>query len=346
MDEVRAIPWNGLNVVSTFAGCGGSSPGYRMAGCRVLWANEFIEAARDTYSANCAPYTILDGRDNREINAGEIREAIGGVEIDILDGSPPCASFSTAGKREKHWGEKKKYSDATQRTDDLFFEFARVLAELQPRAFVAENVSGLVKGTAKGYFQEIFQALTDCGYTVRARLLDAQWCGVPQGRQRIIFIGIRNDLERVPVHPTPLPYRYTVHDVIESVYDRENFDEENPPYPIEPKSTIVGYAIKNEWDHLDFGQNSKVMFQLVKCDPYKPMPCLTATGGMWGTAGPIHPFYPRKFSIHELKLLCSFPADFILTGNYAKQWERLGRSVPPLMMKRIASAVCDTIGKS
>ena len=104
-------------------------------------------------------------------------------EIDAMEGSPPCASFSTAGKREKHWGKAKKYSDTVQRTDDLFFEYVRLIDGLKPRAFVAENVSGLVKGVAKGWFLEILAKLKACGYRVECRLLDAQWLGVPQARQ-------------------------------------------------------------------------------------------------------------------------------------------------------------------
>ncbi|MDO8605087.1 MAG: DNA (cytosine-5-)-methyltransferase, partial [Phaeospirillum sp.] len=156
-----------------------------MAGYRVLWASEFIPAAQETYRAN-HPGSILDTRDIRKVRPQEILAAIGmkAGEVDLLDGSPPCASFSTAGKREAGWGEVKSYSDVEQRTDDLFFEYARILKGIQPRVFVAENVSGLVKGTAKGYFLQILAALKGCGYRVEARLLDAQWLGVPQMRQR------------------------------------------------------------------------------------------------------------------------------------------------------------------
>ncbi len=215
MAEIAALPWNGYSAVSTFSGCGGSSLGYKMAGFRVLWANEFIPAAQDTYRANHRG-TILDTRDIRTIQADDILNAIGMQpgELDLFDGSPPCASFSTAGKREAGWGKVKQYSDTKQRTDDLFFEYARLVEGVQPKVFVAENVSGLVKGTAKGYFKEILAALKACGYTVKAQLLDAQWLGVPQMRQRIIFIGVRRDLGVEPVFPTPLPYRYSVRDAI------------------------------------------------------------------------------------------------------------------------------------
>lgn len=215
MTEIAALDWNGFNAISTFSGCGGSSLGYKMAGFRVLWANEFIPAAQDVYRAN-HPGTILDTRDIRKVDAQDILDAIGlGVgELDLFDGSPPCASFSTAGKREKGWGQVKTYSDTKQRVDDLFFEYARLVKGLQPKVFVAENVSGLVKGTAKGYFLEILAELKDCGYVVKAKLLDAQWLGVPQMRQRIIFVGVRNDLGLEPAFPKPLSYRYSVRDAL------------------------------------------------------------------------------------------------------------------------------------
>jgi DNA (cytosine-5)-methyltransferase 1 len=215
MNEIAALPWNGYSAISTFSGCGGSSLGYKMAGFKVLWANEFIPAAQEVYRLNHSS-TILDTRDIRIVQPEEILEAIGmGVgDLDLFDGSPPCASFSTAGKREAGWGKIKQYSDTKQRTDDLFFEYVRLLKGVQPKVFVAENVSGLVKGTAKGYFKEILAAFKACGYNVKAQLLDAQWLGVPQMRQRIIFMGVRNDLGLAPVFPTPLPYRYSVRDAL------------------------------------------------------------------------------------------------------------------------------------
>jgi DNA (cytosine-5)-methyltransferase 1 len=216
LEEIRALPWNGFNAVSTFSGCGGSSLGYRMAGFKMLWASEFVPAAQETYRANAAPHTVLDTRDIREVEGQDILDATGlGVgEIDLFDGSPPCASFSTAGKREAGWGQVKKYSDTQQRTDDLFFEYARLIEETQPRVFVAENVAGLVRGTAKGYFKLILARLRKCGYRVQARVLDASWLGVPQSRNRLIFVGVRDDLGMDPVHPAPLPYQYTVRDAL------------------------------------------------------------------------------------------------------------------------------------
>jgi DNA (cytosine-5)-methyltransferase 1 len=342
MAEVRAVPSNGLVVASTFSGCGGSSLGYRMAGFRVAWASEFVAAARDTYRANF-PDATLDERDVRVVQPGEVLEAIGlrPGELDLLDGSPPCASFSTAGNREGDWGKVKKYSATRQRTDDLFFEYARLVAGIAPRAFVAENVSGLVKGSAKGYFKEILRALESAGpgYRVRARLLDAQWLGVPQARQRLIFLGMRRDLGAEPEHPSPLPYRYAIREAIPWLADGPLEDGEELR-----ETSIVGYALHAEWKRLLPGEGSDKYLNLRRAHPDEPCPTVTATvGSSPGTAGVTHPSEPRKFTIGELRRICSFPDDFVLTGSYAERSERCGRAVPPLMMRAIAQAVASTL---
>lgn len=215
MAEIAALPKNDYLAASTFSGCGGSSLGYKMAGFDVLWASEFIPAAQDTYRANHIG-TILDTRDIRQVQPEDILKDTGLArgELDVFDGSPPCASFSTAGKREEGWNTVRKYSDTHQRVDDLFYEYTRLLKGLQPKIFIAENVSGLLKGVAKGYFIAILKELKACGYRVLASLIDAQWLGVPQSRQRVIFMGVRNDLKYAPRFPTPLRYRYSVREAI------------------------------------------------------------------------------------------------------------------------------------
>lgn len=176
MDEIRAVKPNGLTVATTFAGGGGSSLGYRMAGFKVIYANEFVPIAQDSYRANAMPYTVVDGRDIKVVHAADILRA-GGLkkgELDVFDGSPPCQAFSTAGKREDGWGTDKIYEHgASQKNEELFSEYIRLRDGLMPRVFVAENVSGLVKGTAKGFFLEILKELKR-GYRVIAPLLDAQ----------------------------------------------------------------------------------------------------------------------------------------------------------------------------
>jgi len=450
MAEVRAVPRNGLKVVSLFSGGGGSSLGYAMAGMHVVWASEFVKAARETYAANF-PGTPVDDRDVRKVEPKEILAQTGMKigELDVLDGSPPCAAFSTSGKRERDWGAVKAYSDTRQRTDDLFFEFVRILRGLKPRAFVAENVSGLVKGVAKGYFLEILKELKESGYRVAARVLDAKWLGVPQSRQRLFFVGFREDLDIEPAHPTPLPYFYTLRDVFESLRvvtkkgERSNepaptvmthnrprtfsqimavddepsegpqittryrpggaparermlssdepaptvsaagmgtgfasqvrvrhgnkapFDMKGKEIPLDdPCPTVLGgdtigcapfqfqveeedasnierFVIGPEWHRLAEGGKSEKYLNLVRGGTNESSPAITAKGGNAGAAGPTHPTEPRKFTIAELKRICSFPDDFVLTGTYQQMWERCGRAVPPLMMRAVAAVVRD-----
>jgi len=340
-----------------------------MAGCEVVYANELTSEARDTYTANMAPGTVLDGRDIRAVQPEDILTATGlGVgELDIFDGSPPCVSFSTAGKREKGWGRVTTSHDATQRQDDLFHEFARLLNGLQPRAFVAENVSGLIKGTAKGYFLEILRALRACGYRVEAKLLDAQWLGVPQSRQRLIFVGTRIDIDARPAFPMPLSYRYSVRDALPwidaVVGDRvtarfgKNAGSFYRPDIGQPCDTITaggaGADVASDW-------TVRTNARLVIGDPnFKqaagntfprgetasidaPAPSVQAGSTNMGSAA-THTLHigteRRKFTIAELKRICGFPDDYVLTGSYADQWARCGNAVPPVMMFHIASAM-------
>lgn len=343
MKEIEEIPWNGYNVVSTFSGGGGSCLGYRMAGYRVLWANEFVEEAQKTYRAN-HPGTILDTRDIRQIKPEEILEAIHMKqgEIDLFDGSPPCCAFSTAGKREKGWGQKRDYSDGkSQQIENLFFEYIRILNGLQPKCFIAENVSGLVKGTALGYFKEFLREMKKCGYRVKAQLLNAKWLGVPQSRERLIFCGVREDLGIDPVFPKPEAYSYTIRDalsgtVIDEV-ERKMLLESAKHYawgkiaakmPVNSIKTVSGQDITGHG-----------YFNLSR-DPWdKPSSTLCQSHGGLSVCGTIHPEECRKYTINELKRLTSIPDDFILTGEYPQKYERLARMVPPVMMMHIAKTI-------
>jgi DNA (cytosine-5)-methyltransferase 1 len=371
MAEVAAARGSaGLTVASTFSGCGGSCTGFEMAGYRVVWANEFLPIARESYAAN-HPHTLLDGRDIRLVQADEILEAAGLApgELDVLNGSPPCASFSSAGSRQKGWGQVRSYSDTKQRTDDLFFEFVRLLAGLRPRAFVAENVAGLTRGVALGYFKEIMRAFDSAGYAVRCKVLDAQWLGVPQTRARAIFVGVRKDLALEPEHPKPLGYRYTLREVLPGlakatclntgshftsvdVTDRpaaaailvghhdsgpHDFKVRGPEYLGEG-----GVAVLKEWRKLSPGEQSEKFFGLQRVNMDRPSPAILASDGIaTSIACTTVPHEPRRFTIPELRVVCGFPADFVLTGSYAQQWERLGRAVPPPMMRAVAATLRD-----
>jgi DNA (cytosine-5)-methyltransferase 1 len=378
MDEIRAIPWNGFKVASTFSGAGGSCTGYRMAGFKIVWANEFVPIAQESYKINAAEDCILDSRDIRQIQPKEILEVTGlkKGEIDLFDGSPPCQAFSTAGKREKGWGKGKRYEHgAVQCNEQLFDEYIRLLRGLMPKTFVAENVSGLVKGKAKGFFLEILKELKASGYRVICRVLDAQWLGVPQTRQRTIFVGVREDLGVEPVHPKPLSYRYSVRDALpwigKAIHDTSGImsggevtDSPSPAVMANRSGThfieVQSGAYPKKFSSADQpspagddGRTTEIRSlppSRLKEGAYgipdvKPdEPCRTVTTASPGNNLAVpYGITRRKFTIDELKRICAFPDDFILKGSYSQQWERLGNSVPPVMMKYIAETVRDEI---
>ncbi len=330
-----------FKVVSLFAGGGGSSSGYRMAGGKVLAINEFIPAAQECYRANW-PDTKIFTCDIRKLTGAEILEAIGMQpgELDILDGSPPCSAFSMVGKRDKLWGKSKKYSDAEQHgVENLFFEYVRILKELRPKCFVAENVAGLTKAISRGFLNEFLRAFDEAGYECRAKLLNAKYLGVPQNRPRLIFVGVRKDLWRPEfegkTHPKPFPYIVPLKTAIKGLVHTEAEMQE---------TDISKYAIYNELKKLKPGEISKKYFSLIKSGPDKPAYCLTATSGQIGAAKSSH-WENRAFTVKESMRISSIPDDYILTGTYQQKIERLGRMVPPLMMKAVAENLYNNILK-
>jgi DNA (cytosine-5)-methyltransferase 1 len=314
MQEINALPWNGFKVASTFSGAGGSCLGYRMAGFKVVWANEFVPIAQESYKANSTYDSVLDTRDIRTIKPDEILSVLQlkAGELDLFDGSPPCQAFSTAGKREKGWGKPKSYEHgASQCNEQLFDEYIRILRRLQPKTFVAENVTGLVKGTAKGYFLKILADLKAAGYKVRAAALNASWLGVPQARERIVYIGVRRDMSSQPVFPVPLPYQYTVRDALPDLL---------------PTDRVI-HDTRGQFSNGDITD--------------KPCCTFTLTNHFYVQRGNER----RKLTVSEGKALCGFPGDFILVGNPSQQWERLGNCVAPPMMKSVAVTIRDSILK-
>lgn len=183
-------------VFSCFACGGGSTMGYKLAGFDVLGCNEIDPKMIEAYRTNHNPkFSYLEPIQTFKLRKDLPKEL---YNLDILDGSPPCSSFSMAGNREKDWGKEKKFREgqAEQVLDNLFFDFIDLAKELQPKVVVAENVSGLMMGSAKDYVKRIYTAFQEAGYQLRIEpyLLDASTMGVPQRRKRVFFIALRNDL--------------------------------------------------------------------------------------------------------------------------------------------------------
>ena len=360
---------NKFNVISTFAGGGGSSTGYRLAGGKILCVNEFVEEARKTYSENY-PNTLILPNDIKELSGEEFLEITGlkAGELDILDGSPPCSAFSVAGKLShssegKHsdgWGQTKKYSDGkmVENIEDLFFEFLRVANVIRPKVIIAENVKGLTVGEAKEYYNRILNEFENIGYDVSSQVLDSRYFGVSQTRTRVIFIAIREDVsEKVGlnfltignVFPTPsksvIPLREALvgleYDPEEVKYLTEKFEktaywkDTGSNMPNNPSKVLSGMDYHPKGHH----------FNLKRVSLEVPSPTLTAMGSGETTAGAFHWNEPRKLTLGELKRIMSLPDDFKLTGKWNQKAERIGRMVPPLMMKSIAESVYDNVLK-
>jgi len=183
-------------VFTCFAGGGGSSLGYKLAGFDVIGCNEIDYKMFGVYVANHTPkYAYLESITTlakRKDLPGEL------YNLDILDGSPPCSSFSMAGTREEDWGKEKMFREGQveQVLDTLFFDFIDLAKELQPKIVVAENVTGLLQGNAKDYVIKIYNQLEEAGYYVQHFVLDASKMGVPQSRERVFFIALRKDLAK------------------------------------------------------------------------------------------------------------------------------------------------------
>ncbi len=334
--EIKKLAAQNLfSVVSFFAGGGGSSTGYKMAGGNILCVNEFIPDAVETYLANY-PKTKMLSKDIRKTSVADVLNATGlsPGRLDILDGSPPCAPFSTSGQREKSWGKNKKYSSTKQHnTEDLFFDFIRFIDGLLPKVFIAENVPGLCYKGAAVYFQKIIKKMQSAGYFVEARIVDAKWLGVPQSRKRLFFIGIRNDIHENTkvqnIFPKPkgqaIPLSEAFRGVINTAKDLAETD-------------ITKYKTYRHLQRLAPGRKDKKYFNLGKASPFKPSPTITATSGTISAASVRH-WNNRAFTIPELKRITSLPDDYILTGPYSKKAERIGRMVPPLVIMELAKHI-------
>lgn len=174
--------------------------GYKLAGCDVLGCVEIDPKMNEVYVRNHHPkYNFcMDLRDFNKLPDDQIPEELFG--IDILDGSPPCTTFSMAGDREESWGKMKKFREGQkeQTLDDLSFVFIDTVRKLKPKVVIMENVEGLMLGEAWSYVQKIYAELKDAGYFVHHWLLKGEYMGVPQTRHRVFFVAVRAELKIDP----------------------------------------------------------------------------------------------------------------------------------------------------
>ncbi len=301
-----------MKVVSLFSGAGGLDLGFIKAGHNIIWANDNFSDAVETYRRNIGNHIIYG--DISEILSDEI------PNHDILIGGFPCQGFSVANTKRGEHDERNK----------LYLELLRVLVDKQPKFFVAENVKGILSLEKGKIFDLIIYDFTKAGYKVKFKVLNTADFGVPQTRQRVIILGVRDDVNFVLEHPNPT-------------------HSENADLFGCKKWISIGEALKNipepEEEHC-LSNHTYSKFKLKfngylgnrTIDATKPAPTVTARGDEKGGVVVLHhPNNHRRMSVRELALAQSFPIDFVFEGNNSSAYRQIGNAVPPLLAFAIAS---------
>ena len=325
---------NGLRTFSCFSCGGGSTMGYKLAGCEVIGNCEIDKEMNEVYVANHHPKFnyCMDIRDFNKIPDEELPEEL--FNLDILDGSPPCTTFSMAGQREDSWGVKKKFREGqTEQTlDDLSFVFIDTVRKLKPKCVIMENVEGLLIGEAWGYVQRIYKELMAAGYQLKHYLCKGERMGIPQTRHRVFFVAFRNDI----------PFDF---DNLDMFFDYE-------PVLYGDVKEGVGKPLKENTQQLD------MLNQAIPCVDHSIGDVLERTGHK-----------KRCFNdkiVWEQEVCCTIPAkcnimrgtdktkisdiDVVHCQTFPEDYDFLnkkvgyicGMSVPPVMIKRIVSRIIET----
>jgi DNA (cytosine-5)-methyltransferase 1 len=256
-------------------------------------------------------------------------------DLDVLDGSPPCQGFSINGKR-----------DVNDTRNELYKEYIRLINELKPKVFVMENVSGMIKGKYKGKFKQIMNELSRLFYNIKCKMMNAVNYGVPQSRERLIWIGIRNDLNYEPVFPLQNNKKITVGDAFKDINNDGQEIKLLPKWLRKAtKDMIAGNYSTEHMEKALLKYSGKISgFMNTKLLAYNRYSCtLTKTEMMHG--GIIHPDCERYLTLMEYKRLSTFPDDFIFTSR-KEGIARIGNSVPPKLMYEIAKCIKSNILKN
>lgn len=325
---------NGLKVFSCFACGGGSTMGYKLAGCDVLGCCEIDPKMNEVYVKNHKPkYNyVMDIRDFNKLE--DLPEEL--YDLDILDGSPPCTTFSVAGDREESWGKKKKFREgqAEQTLDDLSFVLIETAAKLKPKVVIMENVEGLMKGEAWSYVQKIYKQLHDIGYQVKHWLVKGQNMGVPQTRHRVIFIAVRNDMN-YDFDNLDMSFNYkpiTYGEIKDGVGD--SLGEDTVMYKWLCKAEECDKRLSDTLIRL--GEKEKFFNERI-CWEHNVVQTVASHGGMYrGTE-------KTRVSCEDIINASTFPQDYDFINRTRNNVQYIcGMSVPPIMMKRIVTRLIES----
>lgn len=301
-----------MKVVSLFSGAGGLDLGFKMAGHEIVWANDIYEDAVQTYRHNIGEHIVCE--DISKINTDDI------PECDIVIGGFPCQGFSVANMK-RHVADER---------NELYKQLIRVITAKTPKFFLAENVKGLTSLGKGAVFKMILNDFASLGYKVNYRVLNAADYGVPQTRQRVIIVGIRNDVNFDYSFPMPTNSKDGNNDLPRWVSAGEALANiPNPDLPNDlPNHVYSKYKL-----HFNGYLGHRPL------DPEKPAPTVTARGDNKGGVVILpHPNGKRRMSCRELAAIQSFPLDFEFFGNSSSVYRQIGNAVPPLLGYAVAKA--------
>jgi DNA (cytosine-5)-methyltransferase 1 len=326
-------------VFSCFACGGGSTMGYKLAGFDVLGCNEIDPKMIEAYKANHNPkYAYLEPIQTFKLR-NDLPDEL--YNLDILDGSPPCSSFSMAGNREKDWGKEKVFREgqAEQVLDTLFFDFIDLAKKLQPKVVIAENVKGLLLGEAKSYVRQIYREFDLAGYYCQHWLLDASKMGVPQRRERVFFIALRKDLANQFLHYEDM-FKVIPKLKIEfnenQILFNEIYEKQVTGAQIISPSYQKYWHLKVEGES-SMEQTTKRIDNVEKFFSVKYIDKKKVCNTIMGSEKNILFDELRTLSKNELCLAGSYPLDYDFMSN--KPGYLIGMSVPPVMTAQIAKQV-------
>jgi DNA (cytosine-5)-methyltransferase 1 len=323
----KGIEYNGLKVFGTFICGGGSTMGYKLAGYDHIGGVEIDTKVADVYEENHKPKYLYIEDIRNFVDRDQFPEEL--YKLDILDGSPPCSSFSMAGNREKDWKKQKKFSEgqAFQTLDDLFFYFIKLAGKLQPKIVIAENVKGLILGNAKSYVRKIVDSFSDIGYDTQLFLLNAKTMGVPQSRERVFFIARKRNLNLKKIS-----FLFNEPEIIfDKIIDKNylSFDLSDNEMRLWKLRNFGDRTFGDIVKRVENGRLSGFNNPIVHSDKVCPIITSFSRVGIYDL--------PRRINTKELISAGSFPTDYNFK-NLKPQW-LIGMSVPPIMTAQIAHQV-------
>lgn len=331
-----------INVLSLFSGAGGLDIGFHDAGFNIVECNEIEPSFADTLIANSKSGCRLIGAN---IVCKDIADYIPSIQnIDFIIGGPPCQTFSAAGAR----------AAGVNGTDDargnLFRQYVRILKQLKPKGFLFENVYRII-GAQNGEPWKVIQSeFRAAGYNLFWRILDAADYGVPQHRERVIIIGLRDGeyLFPFPSHGPDSPIcreYYNAGTAVRDLHDPTlkigiNGRHGHLLNEIPPGLNYSYYTDKMGHPRPIFGWRSKFSDYLYKADPETPVRTIKAQGGQY--TGPFH-WKNRPFTVEEYKRLQTFPDNYQIMGNQQTIIHQLGNSVPPQLARILALSILSQV---